>query len=61
MPTKRKRVTIKLSAEIHDTLKRLSLESGVSMSDFVRLAIHKIGRRVTHGRRRTHGTKRGSK
>ena len=61
MSTRRKRVTIKLSSEVHDRLRAVAKETGVSMSDLVRLAIHQLGRRGVQRIRRDRRTKRGSR
>ncbi len=56
-----KRVTIKISRELHDAMKKLRKETGVPISNIVRLAIHLYSKRGVKGVRLGRGTKRGSR
>jgi predicted DNA-binding protein len=61
MPTKRKRVTIKLPHDVYQALAELRKESGVPISNIVRLAIYAATRRGLKGVVRRGRKLRGSR
>jgi len=56
-----KRVTIKVSRELHKQLRQIRKETGVPISNIMRLAIALYTRRGIKGVRLGRGTKRGSR
>lgn len=61
MTTSKKRVTIKISAKLHRKLARFRAETGLSISNIVRLAVARIARGKRGGVISRPGTRRGSR